>query len=141
MLFRSVVVRVGDKEQKTKHASKTSTPEWNESFRFSASRHQPKLYVTVFDHKTLGKDKELANGEADIWRHVKSGPGVSAADVVLELRQGGLLRLRLEFDAAAQQGSSGASIASSGDHGISRTLSSVTPSRFSLHRKRGTEDD
>ena len=23
-----VVVRVGDKEQKTKHASKTSTPEW-----------------------------------------------------------------------------------------------------------------
>ncbi|KAH6917432.1 transmembrane protein [Coprinopsis sp. MPI-PUGE-AT-0042] len=137
-----VVVRVGDKEHKTKHAGKTSTPEWNESFKFSASRHQPKIYVTIFDHKTLGKDKELADGEADIWRHIKPGTGTSAADVVLELRQGGLLRLRLEFDAASQEGSSGASVASSGDHGhgISR-LSAVSPSRFSLHRKRATDDD
>ncbi|KAG2023600.1 transmembrane protein [Coprinopsis cinerea AmutBmut pab1-1] len=132
------VVRLGDREYKTKHAGKTTTPEWNESFKFAASRLTPKLFVTIFDHKTLGKDKELADGEIDIWRHIQPA-GVSSAEVLAELKQGGLFRVRLEFDSSTNPSSSRASIAS-GENGITRTMSIVTPSRFSLRGKRPDDD-
>ncbi|KAF8898443.1 C2 domain-containing protein [Infundibulicybe gibba] len=104
-----ITLRVGDKEFKTKHTSKTATPEWNESFVFAAGSFTPKLYAWVHEHKTLGKDKDIGDGEIDIWRHIKP-EGVSAADVFLELRQGnGLLRVRLEFDASSNPFSSGSS--------------------------------
>ena len=82
-----VLVRVGDKEHKTKHSQKTATPEWyispsvlvlcrctddrflnrNESFAFSAApATQPKLFAWVYDHKTLGKDKMLGMAEIDV---------------------------------------------------------------------------
>lgn len=78
-----VVIRVGDKEQKTKHGHhKTSTPEWqvtislpvfaksqayrNESFTFAATAFTAKLYIWVYDHKTLGKDKVLGEGEIEV---------------------------------------------------------------------------
>ncbi|RDB28789.1 Uncharacterized protein PYUK71.03c [Hypsizygus marmoreus] len=126
-------IRVGDKEVKTKHTGKTGTPEWNESFVFAAGPMTPKLYAWVHDHKTLGKDKELGDGEVDIWRHIQPG-GVSSADVFLELRQGGLLRLRLEFDADINPMRSSASIASTDR--VSRTISIPSPSRFSISRAR-----
>jgi hypothetical protein len=38
----------------------------NESFKFTAGPMTPKIYVWVHDHKTLGKDKDLAEGEVDV---------------------------------------------------------------------------
>ncbi|KAH9836496.1 C2 domain-containing protein [Rhodofomes roseus] len=62
-----VVLRVGDKEHKTKHSHKTATPEWNESFTFSAApATQPKMHAWIYDHKTLGKDKLLGSAEIDV---------------------------------------------------------------------------
>lgn len=112
----------------------------------------------IHDHKTLGKDKEIAEGEIDvcvivlprkldpddvveqIWRHVKP-QGISSAEVFAELRQGGLVRVRLEFDSTMNpnfaNGGSGASI-HSGDRLQSLSLS---PSRFSLRGRRPHDDD
>ncbi|KAG6817624.1 hypothetical protein H0H87_006252 [Tephrocybe sp. NHM501043] len=58
-------IRVGDKEFKTKHVARTATPEWNETFTFSAGPHTPKLFAWIHDHKTIGKDKDLGEGEVD----------------------------------------------------------------------------
>jgi len=130
-------LRVGDKEHKTKHAGKTATPEWNESFNFTAGPLTPKLFVWIFDHKTIGKDKMLGQGEIDIWRHLQQGH-TSAVEVSCELTDGGgLLHLRLEFDADANP-MSRASTASSTD----RIPNLGSPSRFSLRGRRptGVED-
>ncbi|KAG7099557.1 hypothetical protein E1B28_001390 [Marasmius oreades] len=95
-------IRLGDKEYKTKHAGKTSHPEWNETFTFSASTLTPKIYVWLLDHRTLGKDKPLGEGEVDIWRHI-SAETISAAEICVELNNGsGLVRLRAEFDPTKQ---------------------------------------
>lgn len=61
-----VLVRVGDKESKTKHAGKTVAPEWNETLEFSCSASTPKLYAQIFAHHTLGKDKPLGEAEVDV---------------------------------------------------------------------------
>ena len=37
----------------------------NESFSFTVSSLTPKVFVCVHDHKTLGKDKEVAEGEVE----------------------------------------------------------------------------
>ncbi|KAG5648236.1 hypothetical protein DXG03_006194 [Asterophora parasitica] len=132
-----VTIRVGDKEFKTKHVGKTATPEWNETFTFTAGPHTPKLFAWIHDHKTLGKDKDLGEGEVDIWRHVKT-QGVSSADVFLELREGGFLRLRLEFDATLHPNGSSASI-SSGER-APRSISIASPSRFSIGKRRHAEE-
>ncbi|EKM83486.1 hypothetical protein AGABI1DRAFT_88463 [Agaricus bisporus var. burnettii JB137-S8] len=86
-----VALRVGDKEFKTKHAHKAAAPEWNESFMCPASVATNKIYAWLYEHKTLGRDKEVATGEIDIWRHIQPNT-TSSAEVLLELRQGGLLR-------------------------------------------------
>ncbi|KAJ3886025.1 C2 domain-containing protein [Lentinula edodes] len=136
------VIRVGDKEQKTKHSGKTASPEWNESFNFAASSLTPKLYVWIHDHKTLGKDKLLGDAEVDIWRHISS-EGVTAAEVTVELHNGsGLLRLRLEFDASVNPLTRRSSTSSGDRANTSRTLSIASPSRFSISgRRRGGDDD
>jgi Ca2+-dependent lipid-binding protein len=69
-----VNIRVADKEAKTKHVGKTTAPEWQESFTFVAGAQTPKVYVWVYDHKTLGRDKLLGEGEVDVstfnpWLH------------------------------------------------------------------------
>ncbi|CCM00331.1 uncharacterized protein FIBRA_02361 [Fibroporia radiculosa] len=133
-----VIVRVGDKEYKTKHSHKTATPEWNESFTFSASpAAQPRLHAWIYDHKTLGKDKLLGSAEIDLWRHLQHGAGVSSADVHAELREGqGKLRLRLEFDPEAISPTrSRSSFQSTERPPVS------SPSRFSLSRRRGADRD
>lgn len=78
-----VTLRIGDKEQKTKHTAKTASPEWcvllrrhyttqllifcrNETFTFTAGPLTPKVYAWVHDHKTLGKDKLLGEAEIDV---------------------------------------------------------------------------
>ncbi|KAJ6501679.1 C2 domain-containing protein [Mycena vitilis] len=130
-------IRLGDKEYKTKPTHKTATPEWNETFNFAAGTLTPKLFLWIHDHKTLGKDKLLCEGEIDIWRHIKP-EGVSGADVSAELQGGGLIRVRLEFDASAHPANDRASTprAETG-----RTLSISSPSRFSLRGRRpGTTD-
>ncbi|KAF7437156.1 hypothetical protein PC9H_003992 [Pleurotus ostreatus] len=135
------IIRIGDKEVKTKHTGKTATPEWNESFIFTAGQFTPKLFAWIHDHKTIGKDKLLGDGEVDIWRHIQPN-ALSAADVLLELREGqGLLRLRLEFDPNTNPLSSSASV-HSGDNLMSRTMSIASPSRFSLRGRRpGADSD
>jgi len=132
------VVRLGDKEFKTKHQHKTSSPEWNESFVFAASSLTPKLFFWIHDHKTLGKDKELGEGEVDIWRHIKP-EGLSSADVSVEIKQGGRLSLRLEFDATSHPNGSNPSL---NGEPVTRTMSIATPSRFSLRGRRpGSHDN
>src|ERR1700733_11063439 len=37
-----------------------------EGFNFSAGPMTPKLFVWIYDHKTLGKDKLLGQGEIDV---------------------------------------------------------------------------
>ncbi|KAL0950758.1 hypothetical protein HGRIS_007526 [Hohenbuehelia grisea] len=135
------VIRVGDKEHKTKHVGKTASPEWNETLTFTAGAFTPKAHIWIHDHKTLGKDKVLAEGEVDIWRHIQSNTA-SAADVSVELREGqGLLRLRLEFDATNPMSSS-ASIYSVDHAAPTSRASIISPSRFSLRGRRpGAEND
>ncbi|TFK76782.1 tricalbin [Pluteus cervinus] len=134
------VLRLGDKEVKTKHTGKTGTPEWNESFNFYAGPGQAKLHIWIHDHKTLGRDKLLGEGEVDIWRHVKP-EGISAADVFLELRNGsGRVQLKLEYDANLHPSASNGST-HSGER-MTRTTSMTSPSRFSLRGRRpGSDDD
>jgi hypothetical protein len=38
----------------------------NETFTFAAGSFTPKVYVWIHDHKTLGKDKLLGEGEIDV---------------------------------------------------------------------------
>jgi Ca2+-dependent lipid-binding protein len=127
-----VTIRIGDKEHKTKHAGKTATPEWNETLLFSVSQLTPKLFAWVHDHKTLGKDKQLGEGEIDIWRHITPGTTPSA-DLFVELREGqGLLRLRLEY--SQESLGHGPSLSS-----IDRPGHVSSPSRFSLRTRRSQE--
>ncbi|KAK0198528.1 C2 domain-containing protein [Armillaria mellea] len=132
-------IRLGDKEFKTKHAGKTATPEWDETFVFAAGPYISKIHVWVHDHKTLGKDKLLGNGEIDIWRHIKPEEA-SAAEVFLELREGqGLMRLNLEYDPT--QNPLGRSSMGSREN-VHRTASIASPSRFSIRGRRpGAEND
>ncbi|KAH0838563.1 C2 domain-containing protein [Lanmaoa asiatica] len=119
-------VRVGDREFKTKHGAKTPAPEWNESFIFAASARTPRMHVWIYDHKTLGKDKLIAEGEVDIWSHILPGRNL-AADVSLALREAGQLHLRLEFDGDTNPNHQ--------DHSVpERHLAS--PSRFSIRGRR-----
>ncbi|KAG6371667.1 C2 domain-containing protein [Boletus reticuloceps] len=137
-------LRVGDREFKTKHGTKTAAPEWNESFIFAASARTPKLHVWVYDHKTLGKDKLIAEGEVDvrassnsvtpriltsplqIWSHIIPRRN-NMADVSLALRETGQLHLRLEFDGDTNPNHHDAST-------TERHLAS--PSRFSIRGRR-----
>ncbi|KAK0208431.1 C2 domain-containing protein [Desarmillaria ectypa] len=133
-------IRLGDKEFKTKHSGKTATPEWDETFTFAAGPYISKIYVWVYDHKTLGKDKLLGDGEIDIWRHIQPEEA-SAADVFLELREGqGLMRLRLQYDPT--QNPLGRSSMGSRENVMHRTVSIASPSRFSIRGRRpGAEND
>ncbi|KIJ45255.1 hypothetical protein M422DRAFT_207610 [Sphaerobolus stellatus SS14] len=90
-----VVIKVGDREFKTKYTGKTLTPEWDESSTFLVGPDS-QLTAAVYDHKTIGKDRALGEATIDIWKHVS--PAAPAQDVWTELRDGqGLLRLRFEF--------------------------------------------
>jgi hypothetical protein len=59
-----VVLNLGNKEFKTKHGAKTKTPEWDESFTFSAGPSTKTLHLEVFDYKTIGRDRSI--GQVDI---------------------------------------------------------------------------
>jgi len=123
-----VAVRVGEKEQKTKHVHKTANPDWNETFIYDAGPSQPKLYVWVYDHKTFGKDLVLGTGEVELWQHIRQGN--SPVDVSVELTGGqGLLRLRMEFDPDQTPPRPSVSTLSLTDR------SPASPSRFSLARR------
>ncbi|KAG1715796.1 hypothetical protein ID866_1372 [Astraeus odoratus] len=130
------VIRVGDKEHKTKHGhSKTAAPEWNESFIFAASMLTPKLFLWIYDHKTLGKDKLLGEGEVEIWRHIQPGRS-SVADVAADLKEGGQVRLHLEFDPDTNPHLRDPSVTS-----FDRATP-ASPSRFSIRGRRpGVSED
>lgn len=137
------VIRVGDREHKSKHpATKTDKPEWNETFLFPASATTPKMYVWIHDHKTIGKDKELSEGEVEIWRYISSET-VSSQEVVVNLKPGGLLRAILEFDPGSNPNGSNGSLYSGEhkDHRDHRSMSFSSPSRFSLRGRRPNDDD
>lgn len=102
------------------------------------------MHIWVHDHKTLGKDKLIAEGEVDvrafkldrrspflilslqIWSHILPGRNVTA-DVSLDLREAGQLRLRLEFDGDTNPNHHDPSV-------HDRHLAS--PSRFSIKGRR-----
>jgi len=109
----------------------------NESFVFTASQTTPQLFLWVHDHKTLGKDKEIGDGRVDIWANVKR-EAISTNEVLVQLSSGGAVRLRLEFDPTVNPMTASAS--SQDGHAMSRTLSAVTPSRFSIRGKRPDDD-
>ncbi|KAH8835823.1 C2 domain-containing protein [Flagelloscypha sp. PMI_526] len=141
-------LRIGDKEVKTKHIGKTNAPEWNESFTFSTSSVTTKMFVWVHDHKTIGKDKLIGDGEVDIWRHIQPN-GVTNAEVLLELRDGnGLVKFNLEFslDTLSRDSPEGkGSISSIGENKLNRAVSgsqaSLKASRFSFSRRRHPIED
>ncbi|KAI0344135.1 tricalbin [Trametopsis cervina] len=139
-----VTVRVGDKEQKTKHV-KSSTPEWDECLTFVAGPSQQKLYVWVHDYKTLGKDKLLGSGEVEVWRHIKPDTSPSA-EVSCELREGqGRLRLKLEFNnepvtARPRHSLSFSSLNASTQAGAAAAGPPPSPSRFSLSGRRSRQE-
>ncbi|KAG8962436.1 hypothetical protein FRC03_004243 [Tulasnella sp. 419] len=137
-----LVLKSGKEEFKTKHAGKTLSPQWDETFTVPVGPDTKSFNATIYDHKTLGKDKTLGEADIDIWRHIQpNGPNpITAADVKAELRQGtGILHLRLEFE----KGEKGLSV---GHHPRTASISSVklggSPSRFSLSRRNlnGTDD-
>jgi C2 domain len=118
----------------------------NETFEFYVVPSTPKIYVSIFDHKTLGKDKSLGEAEVDvcnllhhsltvcdsgrfqIWQHIQP-PSNSAADVSVEIANGhGFIRLRLSL------GAEPIGRKSSVDQSGAGTLTS--PSRFSLRGRR-----
>ncbi|KAG8883133.1 hypothetical protein FRB98_003307 [Tulasnella sp. 332] len=140
-----VVLKVGLHDAKTKHAGKTQAPQWNETFTLPITKDVDVITASIYDHKTLGKDKSLGECEVDIWRHIRpNAPNpLPAADVWVELRQGaGQLNLRLEYErsgGAAAGGSmsrSGASTLSAGSGGKTGLSS---PSRFSINKRMADE--
>ncbi len=46
----------------------------NETLVFPVTVATSKIYVWIYDHKTLGKDKELASGEVDVLSHLERLP-------------------------------------------------------------------
>lgn len=132
-----VVLRIGDKEQKTKHA-KSATPSWNETLSFSGvSSSTMKLYAKVYDHKTLGKDKLLGEGDVDIWNHVQPAGTADATKVPVELSSGqGVLVLSLEFEEGADSHID--RIASV--HSFRGNPFGGSPSRISFSRKTASDE-
>ncbi|KAI9511781.1 tricalbin [Russula earlei] len=132
------IIRIGEKEFKTRHHSKTVAPEWNETFDFVVGPSISKLYISIFDHKTLGKDRSLGEAEVDIWQHILLRSN-SAANVSVEIKNGhGIIALRLAFNAdTTPLGLKSSS--SSPDHGGAGTLTS--PSRFSLRGRRPDKEE
>lgn len=118
------------------------------------------MYVWIHDHKTIGKDKELSEGEVEvrfmgytasdqffdsalqIWRYISSET-VSSQEVVVNLKPGGLLRAILEFDPGSNPNGSNGSLYSGEhkDHRDHRSMSFSSPSRFSLRGRRPNDDD
>lgn len=63
----------------------------NETFSFSVGPSSTKIYVKVLDHKTLGKDKALGEGEVDVC-NLQSVVSVTVTDFLF--RFGGTSNLR-----------------------------------------------
>ncbi|KZW02621.1 tricalbin [Exidia glandulosa HHB12029] len=119
------VLKVGGKEQKTKH-SKGPSVDWEESFTFNAGPDTKTLNIGVFDYSRFGKDKLLGDADVEIWRHLTPSSGVASADVSVELTEGqGLVQLRLEFEKGGSVARSASS--ASFDYG--------SPSRFSIRKR------
>ncbi|KAG8983790.1 hypothetical protein FRB95_008982 [Tulasnella sp. JGI-2019a] len=140
-----LVLRAGNgkEEFKTKHAGKTQAPQWNETFAVPVTNETRVLLATIYDHKTLGKDKTLGEAEIDIWRHIRPNGlnPLPAADVWVELRQGaGQLNLRLEFDrnGGASNGTA-RSVSSTFSGATSARAGLSSPSRFSINKRTADE--
>ncbi|EJT98006.1 tricalbin [Dacryopinax primogenitus] len=125
-----VHLRVAEKEFKTKHAKGTS-PEWDETFPFMITSAIKTLSLTVLDHRTIGKDKELAEAHVDIWSQIATA---STADTWVELSPEGQLHVRLEFSPGSSPGGQTPPRNSISMSGLSKvqTPSKGSPSRFSL---------
>ncbi len=71
-----------------------------------------------------------------IWRHLKA-QGISSADTTVELKQGGRVRLRLEFDSSTPPNGRDPSL--NGEQ-VGRSVSIPSPSRFNLRALRSSVD-
>lgn len=109
--------------KKTKHV-KGNVAEWDDNLIFTAGPDTRTMSISVYDHRTFGKDKLLGEGTVEIWRHLTPTAGVAGADVTVELTEGhGLLQLRLEFESGVTVNRS----VNSFDYG--------SPSRFSIRKR------
>ncbi|CEL57601.1 putative protein PYUK71,03c OS=Schizosaccharomyces pombe (strain 972 / ATCC 24843) GN=SPAPYUK71.03c PE=1 SV=1 [Rhizoctonia solani AG-1 IB] len=129
-----VILKIGDKDHKSKHV-KSNTPEWNESFTFpNTSTEIRTLHVTILDRKTFGKDPILAEGTIDIWRYIQPlfTPPILSAEVTAELNdKSGVLQLRLEFEPA--QNTLARTISTSGGSSLAASQKLPSPSRRVRH--------
>ncbi|KAG8919579.1 hypothetical protein FRC01_001220, partial [Tulasnella sp. 417] len=93
-----LVLRVGKEKFKTKHAGKTLTPEWDETFSFQVNPDIRTMNLGIYDDKSFAKDKCLGEADIEIWRHLQPNATTPllAADVWTELRNGtGQVHIRL----------------------------------------------
>jgi len=134
-----IVLRVGDKEVKTKHSIKTTHPEWNEPFHFAAGPLTAKLHLWLHEHKSFGKDKDLGEADIDLWANLQL-QAQSSKEMTVPLRGGaGSVKLNLEFDPTYNPLGNGHTVIA-GER-IQRTVSITSPSRFSLRTRRPEGDD
>jgi hypothetical protein len=128
----------------------------NENFEFGVGSSTTKLHMSIFDHKTLGKDRPLGEAEVDvsnkpaysklskllpfssqIWQHIQPTSN-SAANVSVEIKNGhGVITLRLAFSTESAPLGRKSSV-SYHDHSGS-TLTS--PSKFSLRGRRPDKEE
>ncbi|CAE6512911.1 unnamed protein product [Rhizoctonia solani] len=131
-----VILRIGDKDHKSKHV-KSNTPEWNESFSFpNTSTEIRSLHVAIMDKRTFGKDPILAEGSIDIWHYIQPlfTPPILSAEVTTQLNDNsGTLQLRLEFE--PMQNTLARTISNSGGSSLAASQKFSSPSRFSLGRR------
>ena len=79
-----VAVTIGSKTHRTGHSHKKSQAlDWDEKLQFQIAASDSTANVTLMEHKTLGKDRQIGSAELDIWRHIS--PAAPAADVTLEV--------------------------------------------------------
>ncbi|KAG8762146.1 hypothetical protein FRC11_010840 [Ceratobasidium sp. 423] len=131
-----VILRIGDKDHKSKHV-KSNTPEWNESFSFpNTSTDIRTMHVAIMDKRTFGKDPILAEGTIDIWRYIQPlfTPPILSAEVTAQMNDNsGVLQLRLEFE--PMQNMLARTISNSGGSSLAASQKISSPSRFSLGRR------
>ncbi|KAG9044471.1 hypothetical protein FS837_008089 [Tulasnella sp. UAMH 9824] len=132
-----LVLRVGKEKFKTKHAGKTLTPEWDETFSFQVTPDIRTMSLGIYDDKSFAKDKCLGEADIEIWRHLQPNAPTPllAADVWTELRNGtGQVHIRLEYERGLGHGRSSTNLSTS------RAMGLGSPSRFSLHKPRPTDE-
>ncbi|KAI5453154.1 Tricalbin-2 [Naganishia albida] len=119
---------LGRKSYKTGHAKRPDA-EWSETFKFGLEENDYRLSVKVFDHKTLGKDREIGHASLDISRYLQAGR--STEEIHLDNGQGQVVLVFEPVMASQLDGRRTPSIASKSGQPIAPSPSS----RFSFKHR------